>query len=50
MGKWWRSYRVIVTMTIALLVAWLVALIVTVRIGSDDGDDGKENDGDLLAK
>ena len=26
----------------------LVALVVAVRIGSDGGDDGKENDGDLL--
>jgi hypothetical protein len=37
-------------MTIALLVARFVALIVTVRIGSDDGDDGENNNCDLGKK
>ena len=30
-----------------MAVAGLVRLVVTVRIGSDDGDDGEDNNGDL---
>ena len=33
-----------------MAVAGLVALVVAVRIGSDGGDDGEENDGDLKFK
>ena len=31
-----------------MAIAGLVALVVAVRIGSNDGDDGKNNNGDLL--
>ena len=30
-----------------MAIAWLVALVVTVRIGSNDGDDGEDNNCDL---
>ena len=33
-----------------MAVAGLVALVVAVRIGSDDGNDGEENNGDLHRK
>jgi len=31
-----------------MAVAGLVALVVAVRIGSDDGNDGEENNSDLI--
>ena len=33
-----------------MAVAGLVALVVAVRIGSDDGNDGEDNNGDLHRK
>ena len=33
-----------------MAVAGLVALVVAVRIGSDDGNDGEDNNGDLYRK